>query len=105
MAQDRNGGAKARPKKVDDGSAHLAKYLDDEDLSYTEFGERVGCTKAHVCGLVNRKSKPSLNLAARMESATKGKVPQESWASQPQRAEATKARRGTVIARQAPKVC
>jgi hypothetical protein len=81
MANERTGVTKSRPKKVEDGADHLAKYLHDNDLSYTKFGEKVGCTKAHVCGLVNRKSKPSLELAARMDARTRGKIPQKSWAA------------------------
>ena len=79
MANERNGVTKSGPKKVRDGADHLAKYLKDEELSYTAFGEKVGCTKAHVCGLVNRKSRPSLELASRMEDRTGGKIPQASW--------------------------
>jgi plasmid maintenance system antidote protein VapI len=82
MAQDRTGASKPRSKRADDGAAHLKQYLTNSNLSYTQFGERVGCTKAHVCGLVNRKSKPSLELAARMEKETDGRIPQASWAAQ-----------------------
>lgn len=81
MAHDRKGSAKARPKKVQDGAAYLKQYLTDQDLSYNAFGAKVGCTKAHVCGLVNRKSKPSLDLADRMDSRTGGAIPQASWAT------------------------
>jgi hypothetical protein len=83
MAQARKRAAKTRSKKkpADNsaGADHLAQYLRDADLSYTEFGDKVGCTKAHVCGLVNRKSKPSLELASRMEAKTAGAIPQASW--------------------------
>jgi hypothetical protein len=79
MAQSRSAIARRRPKELD-GAAHLATYLKENDLSYSKFGESVGCTKAHVCGLVSRKSKPSLQLAKRMEQKTEGKIPQGSWA-------------------------
>lgn len=79
MANERSGVTKSRPKKVRDGADHLAKYLYENDLSYTKFGEKVGCTKAHVCGLVNRKSRPSLELASRMDDRTSGAIPQASW--------------------------
>jgi hypothetical protein len=68
---------KATPQ---DGAALLAKYLKKEQETYEEFGKRVNCTKAHICGIIARKSSPSWALAQRIDVATEHRVPLPSWA-------------------------
>lgn len=71
--------ADGRGRRTGEGPALLAQYLEDAELSYAAFGKKVACTKAHVCGLVTRRSSPSLPLALRIEKETRRKVPSESW--------------------------
>lgn len=57
----------------------LKSYLDETSEKQVEFAERVGTTPATISRLCKRTLKPNLELAHRIESATGGRVPTETW--------------------------
>ncbi len=61
----------------------LAKYLAEHSLTYTAFAVLVGADRQRVWRLAKGDRGPSVDLAIRIERATKGAVPIESWASPP----------------------
>ena len=74
-----------REKKGTPSAVLLGKFLEDHEMSMSEFGEAVGCTKSHVCGMVNGDTTPGLNLALAIEEFTRkhggetGMVPVGRW--------------------------
>ena len=77
-------------KHVDAQDRHaseiLTAFLKDYDMSLSEFGEAVDCTKSHACGLKNGDTTPGLQLGMRIYEFTKkkageaGAVPVDRWA-------------------------
>lgn len=61
----------------------LKSYLDTADVKQAEFAALVGVTVPTISKLANGLMRPSLVLALRIERATDGKVPVESWDAQP----------------------
>lgn len=58
----------------------LGQYLSDNKLTQTEFAQRIGVTPGRVHQLLNGKDgKPSLELAAKIESVTNGAVSFQDW--------------------------
>lgn len=58
----------------------LGQYLSDNNLTQTEFAQRIGVTPGRVHQLLNGKDgKPSLELAAKIEDETKGAVTFKDW--------------------------
>jgi hypothetical protein len=72
---------KVRARELAAGPKLLESYLEKEELSMTQFGDSVDCTKGHICGIVSGKTPPGLQLALRIEVVTAGKVPAKSWRS------------------------
>jgi transcriptional regulator with XRE-family HTH domain len=68
-----------RPVRFLRGSRLLTRFLNAKQLSMSQFGEAVGCTKSHVCGIARGKTGPSLALALRIEEYTASKVPSNAW--------------------------
>lgn len=58
----------------------LARYLASNDLSPAAFGQLVGADRQQIWRLANGARGPSVDLAVRIEEATDGAVPVESWA-------------------------
>lgn len=52
----------------------LAAYLSKTGQSQRDLAELVGTTDAHMSRLVNRRARPSAELAEKIEKATGGKV-------------------------------
>ena len=67
------------------GSKLLAAYLSSRKLTITGFARLLGISRIHLCFLVHWRRKPSLDLAARIEDMTAGKVPAKSWIGRPLR--------------------
>lgn len=57
----------------------LKTYLEAEKVRQAEFAEQVDTTPATISRLAAGTMKPALELAHRIERATKGKVPTETW--------------------------
>jgi len=57
----------------------LEAYLSQQNLKQADFAKQVGVTPATVSRLIAGQLAPSLDLAARIEDATKRKVPMRSW--------------------------
>ncbi|WP_373354101.1 helix-turn-helix domain-containing protein [Pseudoroseicyclus sp. CXY001] len=57
----------------------LAQYLAANCIRQTPFAERCGTTQATISRLSAGTSLPSLDLAIRIEDATAGAVPANSW--------------------------
>lgn len=57
----------------------LRKYIASRGLTQAQFAELVGCTPAMICRLLNGSKRPSLQLAIRIEEATRGRVPPRAW--------------------------
>lgn len=61
------------------GPMRLETYLSKQNLRQADFAKLVGVTPATVSRLIAGQLSPSLDLAARIEDATKRKVPMRSW--------------------------
>ena len=61
------------------GMEQLSRYLKDNCIRQSEFAETVGVTQGVVSRLASGTSKPSLDLAVRIDKATGGAVPVHSW--------------------------
>lgn len=57
----------------------LREFLKAEGLTQKAFGERVGIDRFRVSHILAGDTVPGLDLAARIERATRGQVPMESW--------------------------
>lgn len=57
----------------------LKTYLEAEKVRQAEFAELVETTPATISRLAAGTMKPALELAHRIERATNGKVPTETW--------------------------
>ncbi|TCM40083.1 hypothetical protein EDF59_105323 [Novosphingobium sp. ST904] len=57
----------------------LKAYLDATGEKQVDFAERVRTTPATVSRLCKRSLRPALDLAHRIETATNGRVPTETW--------------------------
>lgn len=64
----------------------LSTYLRKNRIRQGEFADLVGVTQGLVSRLANGTSKPGLDLAVRIDKATRGAVPVHSWV-EPQSAE------------------
>jgi transcriptional regulator with XRE-family HTH domain len=61
------------------GSRRLRGYLSAQRLSTVEFAGLVGANRSQVFRLVTDERGPSIELAARIEKATGGKVRSVDW--------------------------
>ena len=69
---------------ISKGMANLLdQFLQDNGLRQASFAERVGATQATISKLVRDETRPSLELAVRIERETKGAVPANSWVPEP----------------------
>jgi hypothetical protein len=57
----------------------LKKWLEDEGLSYREFGESVGVCKQSIHQIATGKRNPGRDLGFRIDRATDGAVPATIW--------------------------
>lgn len=57
----------------------LREFLKQERLTQAEFGKLVGIDRFRVCHILAGDTKPGLDLALRIEKATRGIVRVESW--------------------------
>ena len=82
MARKRRTKPKARPSRprhLSRGAKCLAKYLSEHGLSLRAFGEILGISRGQVGMYTSGRSKPSLDLAVKIEQVTKGAVPCDAW--------------------------
>lgn len=61
----------------------LKSYLKEQGVTQVAFADLVGTTSATISRLCSSDLKPSLDLAHRIEVATKGCVPTEVWLDDP----------------------
>lgn len=59
----------------------LTEYLEAEGLKPAQFAQALGAEPSTVTRLVNRDRGPSLDMALRIEAATKGQVTVRDWPS------------------------
>lgn len=59
----------------------LKAYLKEQGESQTDFASRVGTTVPTISRIAAGNLRPALDLAHRIERATEGKVPTETWIS------------------------
>lgn len=52
----------------------LMEYLKKENISITEFAEKIDYTREHISKLLSGKNKSSAKLKRKIEKATNGKV-------------------------------
>jgi transcriptional regulator with XRE-family HTH domain len=62
----------------------LATYLEQSDISQTDFAARVSTTVATISRIAAGSMRPGLDLAHRIEVETKGKVPLSQWVRAPE---------------------
>ncbi len=60
----------------------LKAYLEETGEKQVLFADRVGTTPATISRLCGGTLKPALDLAHRIETATEGKVPTETWVAE-----------------------
>ena len=59
-------------------SKMLLAFLERNKLTYAQFGEKIGVTKAWICSLV-KGGKPSLRVAQEIEEKTGGWIKANVW--------------------------
>ncbi len=59
----------------------LSKYLAEHGLSHAAFAERTGADRVQIWRCATGRRGPGLSLAIRIEKATRGAVPVESWST------------------------
>ena len=57
----------------------LEEWLRKEGMLRRAFAERIGASPSTVSLLINGQRKPSLEMAQRIQEATKGKVKMTEW--------------------------
>lgn len=57
----------------------LKQTIQESSLTPAQWAIRLGISRPHMSTLMSGKRKPSLDLAVRIERATNGAVPAESW--------------------------
>jgi plasmid maintenance system antidote protein VapI len=57
----------------------LLKYLNDHNISQTDFAEKIGVHFSYITHLIKGRRTPSLSTALRIERATCGAVPVTVW--------------------------
>jgi transcriptional regulator with XRE-family HTH domain len=60
----------------------LESWLNAADIAKAEMARRVGCDKGNFHRILTGASRPTLDLAARIESETAGAIPISAWAKQ-----------------------
>lgn len=61
---------------------NLSQYLEQSTQSATELATAVGCETSTITRIIRGERRPSINLAARIERATGGKVSIKDFAEQ-----------------------
>lgn len=61
------------------GMEQLSRYLKKNSIRQGEFAASVGVTQGVISRLVNGTTKPGLELAVRIDTATQGDVPVHCW--------------------------
>jgi transcriptional regulator with XRE-family HTH domain len=62
---------------------NLHTYLTENRIRQDDFAKLVGTTQGMVSRLVRGRIQPSLDLAVRIQRATKGEVSAASWIKEP----------------------
>ena len=62
-------------------STALQDYMDRQKISDADISAKIGRDRTIVSRIRRGKMLPSLEIAAAIERATKGKVPMKSWVS------------------------
>lgn len=57
----------------------LKTYLESRDIRQADFAARVSTTPATISRIIAGVMRPALDLAHRIERATGGEVPTETW--------------------------
>lgn len=65
----------------------LREHIKASGYSQTVWAERLGIAKSYLSDLLNGNKVPSLDLAVRIQRATDGAVPADSWIAAPPPAE------------------
>jgi len=60
---------------------HLAVYLDQHGITQSAFAGSLGTTQATISKFCRGVTRPSLDMAVKIERATGGSVPVASWVS------------------------
>jgi hypothetical protein len=66
------------------GSELLVAYLAEYELSYSAAGRLFKCARSYVSHLVRCRATPGIQLAARIEEATSGRIPCRAWTEDPE---------------------
>lgn len=61
------------------GTRRLCKFLRDADLTGAQLAQMSGLEPMQIYHLTNGRRRASLLVAVRLEKATRGAVPAESW--------------------------
>ena len=72
----------------------LSQYLAWKKLTQSQFGDLAGLNQGTVSKLCFGRSRPSWDVAAKIEKATGGAVPIAVWAQAPKRSDATRIKAG-----------
>jgi len=57
----------------------LALYIQNSDHTQASFASRLGISASYMSDMINGNKRPSLALAFKIETETKGAVPAASW--------------------------
>lgn len=57
----------------------LRDFIEINRIRQSDFAASIGATQGMVSRLINGAARPSLKLATRIERATRGEVPANSW--------------------------
>ena len=66
-------------RKKRTGAELLTEYLEENNLSLQQFAEKINCSKSMVGHLKNGVEPPGLELACKIEKATRGRIRPKSW--------------------------
>lgn len=61
------------------GMTRLARYLQEQSIPQKDFADMLGVSQGMVSRMASGSKRPSLFLAVKIERATGGNVPVESW--------------------------
>ncbi|XAI95589.1 Cro-like protein [Nostoc phage Nsp-JY21] len=62
----------------------LREHIKSSGESQTVWADRLGIARSYLSDLLNGNKVPSLDLAVRIQRATKGAVPADSWIALPE---------------------
>lgn len=63
-----------RPRRGAASEHPIAKYIDSQELTLSEFAKRVGMSAASISRIIDNKQNPSLGAIHRIAAASRGKI-------------------------------